>query len=370
MIQTARNATLEDLTAILREQDARKLDMVVHGKNLHSASGNLIVTGAEAVIDEDGVTDPNGRYLPTAICDEGVSDKLGIPIGYLRRMRSEHIELLDSNVNGWLGKREGDAFLLRTYRSMADEEGVARAFLSDRFGLGMDNFDMLLAALDGVRQAGVEVRIDGADLSERRMTFRIVCEEIKAYSKVLMHGYTSPFSGARGEENPTVFAGLQFSNSETGDGAWTITPRLVFEICNNGGTITKDVVRSVHLGSRLEPGIIRWSAETQAKSVDLIRSKTTDAVRSFLDVDYVTRALAGLEERADEPVTTDKEVRVIVKQAKFTEEQADGILSHFMRQGQMTRGGIFNATTAYVQTVEDPDAAFEIEQRAPVLLGL
>lgn len=370
MITTARNATLEDLTGMLRFQEARKLDMVVPGRALTSAGGDLFVAGADVMIEEDGVTDPNGSYKPTAVCDEGLADKLGIPIGYLRKLRNEHVDLYDENINGWLDKKAGNHYLLRTFRNMADDEGVARAFLSDRFGLGMDNFDMLVSALDGIRAAGVETRIDGADLSERRMVVRIVCEEIKAYSSVLMRGYRSPFTGATGEDNPTVFAGLQLSNSETGDGAWTITPRLVFEICNNGATITKDVIRSVHLGGRLEAGVIKWSEQTQRQAAELVRSKTTDAVRTFLDADYVTRALAGLEEKAEVPVETDKEVRVIVKQAKYTEEQADGILAHFMRQGQMTRGGIFNAATAYAQTVEDPDAAFEVEQNAGRLLGV
>lgn len=370
MITTARNATLEDLTSILREQDARKIDMVLPAKALTAADGNLHVHGADPLVEDDGVTLVDGMYHPTSVCDEGLADKLGIPIGYLRKLRSEHVDLYDANVNGWLDKKSGNHYLLRAFRSMGSEDGVARAFLSDRFGLGMDNFDMLVSALDGVRAAGVEVRIDGADLSERRMVVRLVCEEIKAYSSVLMRGYRSPFTGMTGEDNPTVFAGLQFSNSETGDGAWTVAPRLVFKICNNGATITKDVIRSVHLGGRLEAGVIKWSEQTQRQAAELVRSKTADAVRTFLDVDYVTRALAGLEEKAEVPVETDKEVRVIVKQAKYTEEQADGILAHFMRQGQMTRGGIFNAATAYAQTVEDPDAAFEVEQNAGRLLGV
>ncbi len=36
-------------------------------------------------------------------------------------------------------------------------EGVARALLSDSYKL-MDNFDMLLAALDGLRQSGHPTR--------------------------------------------------------------------------------------------------------------------------------------------------------------------------------------------------------------------
>jgi hypothetical protein len=34
-----------------------------------------------------------------------------------------------------------------------------------------------MAALDGVRQAGYPVEIDGCDLTERRMYVRVVCEQ-------------------------------------------------------------------------------------------------------------------------------------------------------------------------------------------------
>ena len=46
-----------------------------------------------------------------------------------------------------------------------------------------------------------------------------------------------------------VFAGWVLSNSETGCGAFTITPRLVVHVCRNGMTITKDALRAVHLGA-------------------------------------------------------------------------------------------------------------------------
>lgn len=54
----------------------------------------------------------------------------------------------------------------------------------------------------------------------------------------LLAGYTSPFSGAKGADNPVVFAGMVVSNSETGHGSFSITPRIVAQVCDNGMTIT------------------------------------------------------------------------------------------------------------------------------------
>jgi hypothetical protein len=36
-----------------------------------------------------------------------------------------------------------------------------------------------------------------------------------------------------------VFSGFVISNSETGCGAFTLTPRLVVQVCRNGMTITR-----------------------------------------------------------------------------------------------------------------------------------
>ncbi|MFC5262840.1 hypothetical protein ACFPJ1_12060 [Kribbella qitaiheensis] len=134
----------------------------------------------------------------------------------------------------------------------------------------------------------------------------------------------SPFTGATGatgDDNPTVFAGFIISNSEVGAGAFTITPQLVVQVCDNGMTITKDVQRAVHVGSRMAEGLIRWSDDTREKEIALIRSRTKDAVRTFLDIDYVTRTIAGLEETAGKPITgADKVVRTIGKKLAFAEE--------------------------------------------------
>ena len=113
-------------------------------------------------------------------------------------------------MNGWLA---GDdrRFLLRCLRG-EDGGGAARAFLSDGYKI-IDNLDVLLAALDGVRQAGIPVRVDGCDLTERRMYVRVVCEQVRVLAPALLAGYRSPFTGAAGADNPVVFSGFVITNS-------------------------------------------------------------------------------------------------------------------------------------------------------------
>ena len=124
---------------------------------------------------------------------------------------------------------------------------------------------MLLAALDGVRQSGVPVQVDGCDLTDRRMYVRVVCEQVRALAPALLAGYRSPFTGASGADSPVVFSGFMITNSETGCGAFTLVPRLVVQVCRNGMTITRDAMRAVHLGERLDEGVVTWSGNTRTR---------------------------------------------------------------------------------------------------------
>jgi hypothetical protein len=386
---TTRNATIEDLASLLQDQHGRKIDMIVPAEQVRSYGANLVIAGADQVIEDDGVTDPNGTYRPTRVCDEGIASKLGVPLAYLRRLREAAPDLYDSNVNGWLhGKRkvagrdaagpittvlrEPDprSFLLRTFRGDDGGDGVARAFLSNQYRI-FDNLDVLTAALEGVREAGVEVEIDGCDLTERRMYVRIKAPAVQALAPTLLAGYRSPFSGNSGDENPVVFAGFVIANSEVGDGAFSITPRIIAEVCDNGMTITRDAMRNVHLGGKLGDGVIQWSDETQRKNLDLVASQARDAVAQFLDAEYVKRAVQIIEAQAtavvDQPA---KAIETIGKRLRFGQDRIDGILDHFVRGGQMTAGGVLNAVTSYAQTVEDADDAMEIEAQAIAALDL
>lgn len=64
---TTRNASLADLAKMLKDQHARKVDVVAPARSIHSEGGVLVVEGADAEITEDGVTTTDGRYVPTTV---------------------------------------------------------------------------------------------------------------------------------------------------------------------------------------------------------------------------------------------------------------------------------------------------------------
>jgi len=205
-ILTTRNADLGELADLLEEQHARQLDVVAAAGRLCSVGGNLVMAGTgEPLLTRDGVTTTDTLLHPTAACDGNIADKLGIPIKYLRRLRAEgHTGLYDDNVNTWLGDYR---FLVRGLVDTGDNRGIARALLSASYKI-IDNLDVLITVLSGIRDAGVEVDITACDLSEIRMYVKVSCPQVAAYAPSLLRNYTSPFSGVRGADNPLVHAGF------------------------------------------------------------------------------------------------------------------------------------------------------------------
>jgi hypothetical protein len=383
-----RNATLSDLADLLKDQQARKVDMVVPATRLRADDGIIHVVGLDAIITDDGVTQVDGTYRPTSVFDEGLSEKLKIPLTYLRRMRADRTDLYDANVNGWLhGSVDADAdprsFLLRAFKPDTEDHGIARALLSDSYGK-TDHLDALTAALNGIRQAGVNVVMERCDLTERRMTVRVVCPEVQVLAETMLKGYRNPFGSdferwrevadreglGYGGEEPIIFAGFRLSNSETGDGAFSIAPEVKIKVCANGLIITKDAMRKIHVGGKLDEGAIEWSNATHRKQLDLITSKTTDAVRTFLTHSYLERVVARIETAGAKEVRKVDEVREVVKRLSFTDTQIDGVLEHFIAGGQQTLGGVANAITSYSQLVSDADEAHKLELGAANLLGV
>lgn len=385
METTMRRGDLPTLVGMLREQADVRYDVVVPAARLAMRGGLLRVEGGAVRFTDDGAVAEEAILEPTPVFDDGVSDRLGIPRAYLRRCKVERPHLYDDNVNGWLTQIPGKRFLVRGFRTDdPDSVGIARAFLSDAYR-PIDNYDVLLNALDGIRGAGVDAQVESAELSERRMVVKVVCPQVAALAPVLLQNYSRPWGPGRApweteqgrshgwltpDEQPVVFAGFEISNSETGGGAFQIAPRLMVKICRNGLVIRADALREVHLGAKLDEGIVRWSDDTRRKSAELVKAQVTDAVLTFLDVEYVRSAISKIEEKAGvivaEPV---KAIERLSKPQGWSQSEADLILQHFLMAGDITAGGVMQAVTSVAQDVVSPDRAYDLESSAMDVLA-
>ncbi|RKR88307.1 hypothetical protein BDK92_2618 [Micromonospora pisi] len=365
-----RNVELDQLRRMLADQSTRVVDVKAGAGRMRAVGGNLVLDGTEPQLGPDGVTMTAGTYTPNDVANTGLADKLGIPVAYLRRLAAEHPDLWDDNVNGWL-ERDHRTFLVRCLRGNTGG-GVARAVLSDRYAR-IDNLDVLFAALDGIRQAGVHVRFAGCDLTDRRMYLRVYSPQVQVAAPRLLSRYRSPFDGRAGADLPIVSAGFLIRNSETGCGAFSISPWVRFEVCRNGMTLRRDALRRAHIGSRMtaDDGVVAASEATTRKTLELITSRTTDAVTAFLDADYIAQALRELEAAAGTPITDpNTTLKVVGQQLRYTEEQQQAILAHFIAGADLSAGGVMHAVTSVAQTLTDADAAHELESTAIQALHL
>jgi hypothetical protein len=427
---TLRNANQEDLLALLNEQQAWKVDLVVPAEKLQFSDGELIISGQEPVPDADGVTDPNGVYRPTQAFDGHLAERLGIPVSFLRRLRlgrfvegkqvsEPRLDLFDDNVNGLLQGRDelvidGEVvrssvphdqrkFLARLLQP-GDGQGIATGLMSDKYA-EIDNYDVVLAVLDGIRSTGIDdstLRITG-DISETRMYLNIQAPELLTLAADLFDGYRSPFDpgvGAaqrigqgitleqrielgrqwrKGElrqslgahhmfvpgQEPLCYAGAQVRNSENGFSLYSITPMLVGLGCTNGMLIHKDAYTERHSGSAKGEGWIRWSEKTLTAKRTVIAQETADMLRQVFSREYMDKAVSRLSEKATKPIAEpDRVIEVVAKKVKWSEAEQKGILQHFMRGNKWTTGGVMHAVTSFSQTVRDADAAHELDKNA------
>ena len=359
---------ISQLVAVLQDQQAAKLDLVLPTNQIRFNQGLLSIADQQVVLGADGVTDPNGLYLGTEAVDQQIADLFSIPVRYLRRMRAEHVELLDTNVNEWAARAEGKR-LVRLLQGSDPEDpttsGIVRAVLSDRYAI-RDNIDTVFSVLQGLREAGLDgSNISGIDLSDNRLYLAVNVPQIAVDAKELVRGYRSPFDSRPGEELPLLNAGLVFTNSEVGRGAFEIFPRAVLQVCKNGLTRKVDGFRKIHLGGRLEEGTINWSTATVDAANEFVRQQVKDAVASFLSEGYLENLRDDLLKDAGvEVVDVVGTVEFVSKKLQYTQTEQDSILADFIKGGQVTSGGVLNAVTSVAQRIENPDRAYEVEASA------
>lgn len=396
MIATqARNASLEDLVQMLTVQHDAQLDAVVPATKIRMLGTGMLEIPSMGM---DGPAGGSGYFRATDIFDEGLAEKLKIPLAYVRRLRSDYPSLLSRNVNDWLQgsfrenepEPEGRKFLVRTFtdtRAPDGGPGIARCLMGDGYRV-IDNLDVVTAALSGIRDSGADAYVEKAQITDRRMSVDVVCEQIGVIASALLRDYRNPFdhegiqraggwsldqarraaasegSGYAPGSEPMLWAGFTFSNSETGGGAYSLAPRIVFSPCGNGLKLTREMVRQVHIGARLDEGVINWSDATREKNLELVKSMTADAVRSWLDEGFVRKFVDELERKSANVDDAAAVVQLVGQRLAFTESERNEVLKHFIAGGQLSTLGVLNAVTSVAQTVASPDRATELEDVA------
>lgn len=372
---TLRRASLEHLVQRLQAERLVRHDLIVPASNLSMDGLEPVVTIADVPVDDDlgellssmpGIRLSDGSVEAVAydVLDPAhaqLGDTLGIPRRYYRRMMDEHQPLLASNVNRWLRHPdEARSFLVRTFRPEPGkgDRGVIRAVLSNRYAI-MDNLDLLATMLETVKRMGVNVRIETGDLSAQRMHLRLTCPDVTLPVPELMRRYRNPGTGG---QDVRLTAGLLITNSETGHGAFNCTPRPIANCYFNALLWKPHALRRVHLGERLDDGVVEWSAETHKKQRELVEAQTADAIRTFLSTDYLEKLTAEMmgaaKKEVKHPQTT---VVKACQQVGIPEEERDEVFRYFIQGGDTSHLGVVQAMTYHAQQQDDPELQYTIE---------
>lgn len=358
-----------DLTSLVKELESQKLrkrDLIVPSTALSMVKGKLSLIAessgeisdllANAGISSSG--EISEEYDLTESCHAQISDKLGIPGRYYERLRKEAVDMLDFNVTEWL-RRKPTNYFLRTFISDEGNTGIARAFLSDRFKV-IDHLDILLTALEAIRQSDSKVIIESADLTDQRMYVRFIAPEIVKSAPELLKNYKVP-NGRNDDRGFGVCSGFILSNSETGHATFTIAPRLTVLACRNGMIFHKDKIAEKHLGTKMDVGTFDWSEDTRQKELELIQCQVKDAVHAYLSTEYLGNVLNEIclkgSKILEHPIDA---VQNISLSLGFSEERKNELLSYFVQGGDTTGFGAVQSLTYLAQKVQ-PDMRYELE---------
>jgi hypothetical protein len=404
--RTLRGGDIPGLHNLLKAQNRAKLDLNVPvGAMRFAGGGNFEIAGLDPVIDETGVTDPSGLYRPAGPVDTQLSGLLDIPKSYVTKLReggSKFRNLLDHNLNElsedvgkpyriypdiltpdgyrerWDSKKALLRLLVGTDPDYPGTNGVVRAVLSNKYK-AYDNLDALTAVLEGMAAAGIGPEgIDRVELSDNRLYVFVQAPGVEVAAREMTANYRSPWGegfirrqGNReigsGEEMPLVRAGFVVTNSEVGSGALNIKPMAIFLACYNGWQVDfLAKVKKVHMGARnLDEGVVNWSSETLKIANDLVKSQTKDAVETYLSKEFLQQAVDELTKSATVEITKPEQtIKTVTRELVYTKAEQEGIFAMFIKGGQLTSGGVGQAVTAYAQTVENPDRAFDLNATA------
>lgn len=373
-----RQTTLAELVTELKDQNLQKKDFVVPANLLSMENGELIVNNynnndsLSKLLNEVGVKSESSDKLILGclpILHQNLSDKLDIPRKYYNRIQGlTDTSLIDTNVSYWLKNMKGNIFL-RTFVNKDKNEGFARAILSDRYNV-IDNFDVLFATLEAVKASGLNLKIEdnGCDLTESKMYIRFVAPDVEINAPELLKNYKSP--KGNGGVGDGIITGFVITNSELGQGSFSISPRAVVLKCQNGMVFKNDAFGKVHLGSKMEQySQIDWSEETKRKNYELIMAQVKDAVKQFTSEDFLRKKISELNEYSEVELTHPIEtVKNVSKFLNITEEKEKSILDFFMRGGDFTAMGVSQALTFYAHETKDADEAHDLESAAVEIL--
>lgn len=330
--------TLEQLAAEITRQNNAKADYMVSTDSLRMDTfGSSLYLHMRDSDGADGIE----PLEVGQIAHRQLSTYLGISSKYYDKMLSQAPDLLAYNANHWFSK-EPEVRMVRTL------DGVARAFLSNRYRR-IDNYEVASAVLPIIGEIP-DAQFASCEITDSKMYIKVVNPRL----------VTEVVPG------DIVQAGIVITNSEVGQGAFSVQPLIYRLVCSNGMTVNDAAVRRNHVGrvAAAEENFLIYRDETLAADDKAFLMKVQDTVRAAVDEVTFQRVVGMMREAKDARMNT-MDVPGVVKLASrsfsITDGESGGVLQHLLEGNDLTLYGLANAVTRYSQDVESYDRASELE---------
>jgi len=279
------------------------------------------------------------------------TEKVGLQRKFVDTLSSTNWgrDLLVHNLNTLYGHRDASRHLIRTVG------GEVRGFLSDKYR----RLDTPLC---------VEAFIESVQKFNAVPTWSR-CMDTKFAIQVGLTDIVEPFPGE------PMIVGMAMSNSDFGDGAFSLRQVFIRLTCLNGMTGT-EALRKVHLGSRI-PDDVEASDETHRLDNEALASLTRDVVEAQFKPEKVKENLDRLKACSEEKVNLKEALEELRKNSKINKSEMDKIVEVFNMGGVEelppgnTKWRFSNAISWFAKSDDvDDHRRLELESLAGEVAGL
>jgi hypothetical protein len=321
-------------------------DQVVPGTLMGFSGGELPVS-----VSYPGA--PQGALVLHRNALHQAADRLGVPRAYVDdlNMTAWGRQLLAENFAANMRDRRADNNdeLLRDKRYLVRSVGSqARGFLSNRFRR-LDSRPILDGVLGVANDVGAVVASGYA--GETKVSLRIVLPTVRE---------TLPGSG------DYVIVGVDFSNSDFGNGALDLSSFILRLVCINGAMVATDF-RKVHLGSRLSENV-EYSERTYTLDTKATVSAVSDTTRFLLSAGRIDAMTEALRKAAGTEIDPKAALASIRK--RITKAESEAIVAKFnspdvvdLPAGQ-TSWRFSNAVSWLARETQDGERRLDLESLA------
>ena len=314
-------------------------------------------TKQDYVVATDSVkmTDPDtlhvaglGPFGLTRHASGQVADRLQIPRKFWDRT-TEYVGLREDIVNTMLSQK-------RERRMIRTLDGNARAWLSDRFK-PRDNW-FVLNAIAPTMQQHDDLEINSKTLSETRMYLQVTFPRMEREVTV----------------GDVVRAGIVISNSEVGAGAVNVET-LIWRLQCRNGMIGKSLLRSTHVGSRVDFDDDRsydvFQDDTMEAELRSLQLRLRDVVAAALTESAFEAEVAKLRDAAGDAIRDpDQTIENVTQRYGLPEASKTPLLVNMAEEHNMNRYGLANAITNWAKDLDDRDAQYETERIGAKLIDV